>query len=273
VQAGYDAFTCGDLAAVEKLFRPDAVWHAQRLGALSGDHTGWPEIRRFFGETMEITKSTFRVTVTERCSNPEGVAFMARSQAEPWTSSGRSLPRDATRTGPAGSPARRAARGLVARHRPGQEPPARGGDARLPAGHTAARLEGLREPEAAADVYQALVSARPHRPAHTPASAASALKAAPGPDGQAVAAVLEAAGHRAARRATFPAGLTGREVEVLRLLVGGRSERQIAEELVIAASTVHTHVVHTYDKTGVSTRAGAAVLAMEHGLIHPAPVT
>jgi ketosteroid isomerase-like protein len=35
VQAGNDAFTRGDLAAVEKLFRPDAVWHAQRLGALS----------------------------------------------------------------------------------------------------------------------------------------------------------------------------------------------------------------------------------------------
>lgn len=82
VQAGYDAFTRGDLAAVEKLFRPDAVWHAQRLGALSGDHTGWPEILRFFGETMEITKGTFQVTVTERYSNPEGVAFMARSQAE-----------------------------------------------------------------------------------------------------------------------------------------------------------------------------------------------
>lgn len=126
---------------------------------------------------------------------------------------------------------------------------------------------------AAADVYQALVSERPHRPAHTPASAAGTLKAAPGLDGQAVAAVLEAAGHRAARRASFPAGLTGREVEVLRLLVRGRSERQIAEELVIAASTVHTHVVHIYDKTGVSTRAGAAVFAMEHGLIHPAPVT
>jgi DNA-binding NarL/FixJ family response regulator len=55
--------------------------------------------------------------------------------------------------------------------------------------------------------------------------------------------------------------------------VRGRSERQIAEELVIAPSTVHTHVVHIYDKTGVSTRAGAAVFAMEHGLIHPASVT
>jgi uncharacterized protein len=58
------------------------VWHAQRLGALSGDHRGWPEVLRFFGETMEMSKGTFRVTVTERYSNPDGVAFMARSQAE-----------------------------------------------------------------------------------------------------------------------------------------------------------------------------------------------
>jgi ketosteroid isomerase-like protein len=62
VQAGYDAFTRGDLAAVEKLFDPEVVWHAQRLGALSGDHGGWPEVLRFFGETMELSKGTFRVT-------------------------------------------------------------------------------------------------------------------------------------------------------------------------------------------------------------------
>ena len=82
VQAGYDAFTRGDLAAVERLFHPDAAWHAQRLGALSGDHKGWPEILRFFGETMEISKGTFQVTVTGRYSSPEGVAFMVRSLAE-----------------------------------------------------------------------------------------------------------------------------------------------------------------------------------------------
>ncbi len=82
VQAGYDAFTRGDLGAVETLFHPEVVWHAQRLGALSGDHRGWPEVLRFFGETMEMSRGTFRVTVTERYSNPDGVAFMARSQAK-----------------------------------------------------------------------------------------------------------------------------------------------------------------------------------------------
>ena len=40
VQAGYDAFAKGDLAAVERLFHPEVIWHAQRLGALSGDHKG-----------------------------------------------------------------------------------------------------------------------------------------------------------------------------------------------------------------------------------------
>jgi ketosteroid isomerase-like protein len=40
VQAGYDAFTRGDLSAVETLFHSEVVWHAQRLGALSGDHSG-----------------------------------------------------------------------------------------------------------------------------------------------------------------------------------------------------------------------------------------
>ena len=82
VQAGYDAFARGDLAAVEQLFHPEVVWHAQRLGALSGDHHGWPELLGFFADTMEMSDGTFRVTVTERYANPDGVACMVRSQAE-----------------------------------------------------------------------------------------------------------------------------------------------------------------------------------------------
>ena len=82
VQAGYDAFTRGDLAAVEQLFHPEVVWHAQRLGALSGDHYGWPELLGFFADTMEMSDGTFRVTVTERYANPDGVACMVRSRAE-----------------------------------------------------------------------------------------------------------------------------------------------------------------------------------------------
>ena len=70
-------------------------------------------------------------------------------------------------------------------------------------------------------------------------------------------------------RPTFPplpVDLTERELEVLRLLAAGRTKRQIAGELFISQSTVHTHTVHIYAKCDVSTRAGLAMFAMRHGL-------
>jgi DNA-binding NarL/FixJ family response regulator len=54
---------------------------------------------------------------------------------------------------------------------------------------------------------------------------------------------------------------------VLRLLARGRTKKEIARELVIAPGTVHTHVTHVYGKVGVSTRAGIALFALEHGLV------
>jgi DNA-binding NarL/FixJ family response regulator len=72
-----------------------------------------------------------------------------------------------------------------------------------------------------------------------------------------------------APRASFPAmpvDLTERELEVLRLLAGGYTKRQIADRLFISHSTVHTHTVHIYAKCDVSTRAGLAMFAMRHGL-------
>ena len=87
-------------------------------------------------------------------------------------------------------------------------------------------------------------------------------------DRDAVRAVVEAAGERARHvRARWPAGLTEREVEVLRLLARGRSQREIAQELVISPSTAHTHIVHIYEKCEVSTRASVALFAMENDLI------
>jgi DNA-binding NarL/FixJ family response regulator len=68
-------------------------------------------------------------------------------------------------------------------------------------------------------------------------------------------------------RRNWPAGLSDREVEVLCLISRGLSKRQIAETLVIAPATADHHVRHIYDKIGVSTRAGAAVFALEHGLL------
>jgi len=86
-------------------------------------------------------------------------------------------------------------------------------------------------------------------------------------DGPAVGAVLEAAGHRLPRRREAVAGLTAREVEVLILLARGMSNRQIAERLVITPKTAGNHVEHIYVKIGASSRAGAAMFAVQHGLL------
>jgi HD-GYP domain-containing protein (c-di-GMP phosphodiesterase class II) len=124
---------------------------------------------------------------------------------------------------------------------------------------------------AAADAYQAMTQERPHRPALTPGAAAEQLssEAARGRlDAEAVRAVLEAAGHSPTRaRLAWPAGLTDREVQVLRLAARGHSNREIARQLWISPKTAGHHVQHIYAKIGVSTRAAAAMFAMEHDLI------
>ena len=79
--------------------------------------------------------------------------------------------------------------------------------------------------------------------------------------------MLAAAGHRVSGRSSGPAGLTAREVEVLRLLARGLTNKQIAAQLVISPKTVGNHVEHIYAKTGASNRAGAGLFAMQHGLL------
>ena len=81
--------------------------------------------------------------------------------------------------------------------------------------------------------------------------------------------MLQAAGRaaRARRRRAFPAGLTAREVEVLRLVARGHSNKEIAAQLHLSPKTVGHHVGHVYAKAGVSTRAAAALFAVEHGLL------
>ena len=66
----------------------------------------------------------------------------------------------------------------------------------------------------------------------------------------------------AARRA----GLTGREAEVLSLVAGGLSNREIAERLVVSEHTVHRHLANLYAKLGVSSRAAAVALGAEREL-------
>jgi DNA-binding NarL/FixJ family response regulator len=79
------------------------------------------------------------------------------------------------------------------------------------------------------------------------------------PDASQVATVL-------GRSAALPAGLTAREVEVLRLVAAGRSNRQIAEELVISEHTVARHLQNMFAKLDVSSRAAATAFAFEHEL-------
>ena len=111
---------------------------------------------------------------------------------------------------------------------------------------------------------------RPYRPARSAAEAATELRAevqAGRLDADAVEAVLGAAGHRVLRRREGPAGLTPREVEVLRLVARGFSNKQIAERLVISPKTVGNHVEHIYLKLDVSNRAAAGLFATQHGLL------
>jgi len=123
---------------------------------------------------------------------------------------------------------------------------------------------------AAADAYHAMTEERPHRPAFQPERAAEELRGevrAGRLDGDAVNAVLAEAGHRVSRtRRERPAGLSEREVEVLRLLARGLSNRDMADQLYVSPDTVKHHVQHIYDKIGLSTRAGATLFAVENGL-------
>lgn len=122
----------------------------------------------------------------------------------------------------------------------------------------------------AADAYQAMREPRPYRGAFEPDEAARELRAEVRDgrlDGDAVDAVLAAAGHRTPRRREGPAGLTAREVEVLTLVAQGLSNKQIAERLVISPKTAGNHIEHIYAKIGAGNRAAASLFAMQRGLL------
>jgi HD-GYP domain-containing protein (c-di-GMP phosphodiesterase class II) len=123
---------------------------------------------------------------------------------------------------------------------------------------------------AAADVYQAMLEPRPHRPARTADDAAAELQAevrAGRLDPAAADAVLAAAGHRVRRRPEGPAGLTARELDVLRLLARGLSNKAISARLGITPKTANTHIEHIYAKLDVSSRAAASLFASQSGLL------
>ncbi|MBB1253120.1 DNA-binding response regulator [Streptomyces sp. OF3] len=84
------------------------------------------------------------------------------------------------------------------------------------------------------------------------------------PDRKEVRALL---GPSARSRVPRPAGLTPREIEVLRLVATGATNREIANRLVISERTVARHVSNIFGKLGVSSRAAATAYAYEHDLV------
>ncbi len=124
---------------------------------------------------------------------------------------------------------------------------------------------------AAADSYQAMTQNRPHRSGLSPEVAAKELSEQVRQgrlDDDAAGAVLTAAGQGGARsRQRRPAGLSDREVEVLRLVAEGLPTKEVARRLYISSKTAEHHIEHIYTKIGVSSRAAAAMFAMEHDLL------
>jgi DNA-binding CsgD family transcriptional regulator len=125
---------------------------------------------------------------------------------------------------------------------------------------------------AAADAYRTKLEPRPHRGGLPADAAATHLRdeVANGRlDSDVVDALLGAAGqaHLAPLPSAPPAPLSQREVEVLRLVARGLSNREMAEVLVISPKTVGHHVQHIYDKLGISTRVGATLFALQHGIV------
>ncbi|MEO8482204.1 MAG: HD domain-containing phosphohydrolase [Acidobacteriota bacterium] len=128
---------------------------------------------------------------------------------------------------------------------------------------------------AAAEIYVGMTTERSDRPAFSAEDAAAELRrlASEGViDARASRAVLVAAGHgepdtRAGTRSQNPGGLSPREVDVLRLAARGLTTRQIGDRLFISTKTADHHIQHVYNKIGVSTRAAAALWAMQHAVV------
>jgi HD-GYP domain-containing protein (c-di-GMP phosphodiesterase class II) len=124
---------------------------------------------------------------------------------------------------------------------------------------------------AAAEAFQTAREERPHRAALSDAAAAAELRTAVREGKlcpEAVEAVLSSAGQSSRREpAERPAGLTPREIEVLRLIAAGHTAKEAARRLEIAPKTADNHIQNLYSKIGVTTRAAAALYALERGLV------
>jgi len=139
-----------------------------------------------------------------------------------------------------------------------------------PRGISGRSISGAARVLAAAEAYQAMREPRPHRAGLSADEAVGELRAEVRSgrlDGDAIEAVLGAAGHRVRRRAGAVAGLTAREVEVLRLAARGVPTREIARQLVMSPKTAGNHIEHIYTKIGAGSRAAASLFAVQHGLL------
>lgn len=140
--------------------------------------------------------------------------------------------------------------------------------------HRGLKATGLSAPArvlAAANAWCAMTEARPHRPQMTDSETANFLASQVKIgllDRNAVDAVIVSVGRkgRQSRRAAA-ISLSDREIEVLRLVAREETNASIAVTLGISPKTVERHVTHIYDKLGISTRAGAAIYALENGLM------
>jgi HD-GYP domain-containing protein (c-di-GMP phosphodiesterase class II)/DNA-binding CsgD family transcriptional regulator len=128
---------------------------------------------------------------------------------------------------------------------------------------------------AATEVYVGMTTERADRPPFSPADAAAELRRLESQgvlEPRASRAVLVAAGHGeppapSGKRQQHPGGLTRREVDVLRLAARGLTTQQIADRLYISPKTADHHIQHIYGKIGTSTRAAAALWAMQHSVV------
>lgn len=129
---------------------------------------------------------------------------------------------------------------------------------------------------AATEVYVGMTTDRADRPAFGAEEAATELRrlvSVGGLEGRATSAVLAAAGHEepmarpTLRRPQNPGGLSAREVDVLDLAARGLTTKEIADRLCISPKTADHHIQHIYTKIGVSTRAAAALWAMQHAVV------
>jgi DNA-binding CsgD family transcriptional regulator len=129
---------------------------------------------------------------------------------------------------------------------------------------------------AATEMYVGMTTDRADRPAFSPADAATHLQRLSSEgvlDARATRAVLVAAGHGEPtapprRRAQHAGGLSTREIDVLKLAARGLTTGQIADRLFISTKTADHHIQHIYNKIGVSTRAAAALWAIQHSVVN-----